>query len=150
MDKIIRSFNEHGVRYLLIGGQALRLEGMPRFSMDWDVYIPPRDEDNLRKINAVLADEIDIPVLPLGPNGENFIQTYQTRWGVLQLHLGGPGLPPFLEAEKRAVIHKTEDGTDVKCLSASDLLESKKRVNRPQDREDILFLQAKMGLDPTS
>ena len=43
MDEVIARFNASAVRYLLIGGQAVRLEGMPRFSMDWDFYIPPRD-----------------------------------------------------------------------------------------------------------
>lgn len=37
MDEVIRRFNNEGVRYLVIGGQAVRLEGCPRFSMDWDV-----------------------------------------------------------------------------------------------------------------
>jgi len=34
MDEIIRRFNQAQVRYLLIGGQTMRLEGLPRFSMD--------------------------------------------------------------------------------------------------------------------
>jgi hypothetical protein len=36
MNELILSFNAAGVRYLLVGGQAMRLTGMPRFSMDWD------------------------------------------------------------------------------------------------------------------
>lgn len=146
MDEVIRRFNAHGVRYLLIGGQAVRLEGFPRFSMDWDVYIPARDEANLRRIEAVLGDELDVPLLPLGPRGENFVQTYQTQWGILQFHLAGPGLPPFDEAEQRAVMHETEDGVPVRCLSGADLLASKKRTNRPSDAADIEFLETKKGL----
>jgi hypothetical protein len=49
MDELILLFNQHRVRYLLIGGQEVRLEGMPRFSMDWDFYIPPRDLENIQK-----------------------------------------------------------------------------------------------------
>lgn len=30
MDEVIRRFNEQGVRYLVIGGQAVRLEGYAR------------------------------------------------------------------------------------------------------------------------
>ncbi len=48
MDELIQAFNAAGVRYLLVGGQAMRLTGMPRFSMDWDFFIPPRDSENLR------------------------------------------------------------------------------------------------------
>ena len=36
MDELLDQFNASGIRYLLIGGQAMRLMGMPRYSMDWD------------------------------------------------------------------------------------------------------------------
>jgi hypothetical protein len=143
VDEVIRLFNAQGVRYLLIGGQAVRLEGMPRFSLDWDFYIPPQDPANIGLINRLLGDELELPLLPLGPRGENFIQTYQTRWGVLQFHLGGPGLPAFEEADARACLHATETGVEVRCLSGRDLLESKRRAGRPQDVEDIRFLEKK-------
>jgi hypothetical protein len=146
MDEVIRRFNSHAIRYLLIGGQAIRLEGFPRFSMDWDVYIPGRDTANLEAINRLLGDELDVPLVPLGPRGENFIQTYQTSWGILQFHLAGPGLPAFDEAEQRSVMHLTEDGVPVKCLSARDLLESKRKANRPSDAADIEFLEAREKL----
>jgi hypothetical protein len=146
MDEVIRRFNENGVRYLVIGGQAVRLEGCPRFSMDWDVYIPARDAANLERINRVLENELDVPLIPLGPRGENFVQTYQTQWGILQFHLTGPGLPPFDEAEQRAVTHVSEDGVPVRCLAGRDLLESKKRANRPSDAIDIEFLEKKQSL----
>jgi len=146
MDEVIRLFNAQGVRYLVIGGQAVRLEGCPRFSMDWDVYIPSRDAANMERINRVLGDELDVPLVPMGARGENFVQTYQTRWGILQFHLTGPGLPPFDEAERRAVTHMSEEGVPVRCLAGADLLETKKRANRPSDFGDIEFLEKKKSL----
>lgn len=141
MNELLLMFNAADVRYLLVGGQAMRLAGMPRFSMDWDFFIPPRDEGNFAKLNGMLKDELDMPIVPLGARGENFIQTYQTRWGVLQFHLGLPGVPRFEEAETAAVIHKTETGSPVKCLSGSHLLASKRAADRPQDQVDIIFLE---------
>lgn len=91
MDELIRRFNSSSVRYLLIGGQALRLKGMPRFSMDWDFYIPPHDTGNIELINSILEDVLDIRVVQLGSGGKNVVQTYQTEWGILQFHLGGSG-----------------------------------------------------------
>ncbi len=140
MNELIQQFNAANIRYLLIGGQAMRLTGMPRFSMDWDFFIPPRDEDNFTRLNKFLEQELDAPLIPLGPAGENFIQTYQTRWGVLQFHLGLPGVPHFDEAEQAAVSRKTEQGTPVKCLSGTHLLAAKQAANRPQDQADIEFL----------
>jgi hypothetical protein len=103
MEEVVKAFNDKGVRYLLIGGQAMRLHGMPRFSMDWDFFIPGQDRENVEVINQLLEDELDIPLTPLGPGGRHFIQTYQTQWGVLQFHLAGPGLPNFDDAEACAV-----------------------------------------------
>jgi hypothetical protein len=140
MDELFQTFHAAGVRYLLIGGQAMRLLGLPRFTMDWDLFIPPHDESNFAKLNEVLAEEFDLPLVPLGPHGENFIQTYQTRWGVLQFHLGVPGLPKFDLAEATAVNRTTEGGTPVRCLSGSALLVAKQAANRPQDQLDIEFL----------
>jgi hypothetical protein len=140
MDELLKRLNEARVRYLLAGGQAMRLAGMPRFSMDWDFFIPPRDEENFARLNALLVEDLDVPVVPLGPRGENFIQTYQTRWGVVQFHLGLPGVPRFEDAERQAVIRQNEMGTPVPCLSGPHLLAAKQAANRPQDQADIEFL----------
>jgi hypothetical protein len=140
MDELLRKLNEAHIRYLLVGGQAMRLAGMPRSSMDWDFFIPPRDEENIARLNTALAGEFDMPLMPLGPRGENFIQTYQTRWGVVQFHLGLPGVAKFDEAEPHAVLRRTETGSFVRCLSGRHLLAAKRAANRPQDQADIAFL----------
>lgn len=144
MDEYIRRMNRAGIRYLLIGGQAMRLEGMPRFSMDWDFFIPARDNDNFAKINAEFSDIFDLSVEPLGPHGEGFVQTYQTPLGIIQFHLAPPGLPDFDEAERHLVIRRSAAGTPVRCLSGKDLLTSKQATNRPKDNEDIEFLKIKL------
>jgi hypothetical protein len=141
MNELILAFNATGIRYLLVGGQAMRLTGMPRFSMDWDFFIPSRDEENFTKLNEILKDELDVPLVALGSRGENFIQTYQTRWGILQFHLGLPGVPRFDEAEKAVVIRHSEEGTPVNCLSGINLLAAKRAADRPQDKADIAFLE---------
>jgi hypothetical protein len=144
VEEILKLFNLHKVRYLVIGGQAMRLEGLPRFSMDWDVFIPPRDMVNIEKINTVLGNIIDMPLVPIGPKGENFVQTYQTQWGIIQFHLGGPGLPAFDVAEASAIQCQSENGVSIRCLCARHLLDSKKAANRPQDQIDIEFLEEKL------
>ena len=140
MDELLRMFTAQGLRYVLVGGQAMRLWGMPRFSMDWDFFIPPRDEPNFAQLNALLADELDMPLVPLGPEGQNFIQTYQTRWGILQFHLGLPGVPSFDAAERQSILRHNEFGTPVRCLSGPHLFAAKRAANRPQDQSDIEFL----------
>ncbi|MBC8453875.1 nucleotidyl transferase AbiEii/AbiGii toxin family protein [PVC group bacterium] len=143
MDEVIRIFNENAIRYLVFGGQAVRLTGMPRFTMDWDIFIPGKDSENMQRINELLADELDLPLVPVGTRGENLIQTYQTRWGIIQFHLAVTGIPSFDEAEKKSVFYDDENGIKVKCLSLQDLIASKKSVSRPQDQADIDFLEIK-------
>ena len=150
MNELILAFNAAGVRYLLVGGQAMRLAGMPRFSMDWDFFIPPHDANNFAKLNEILKDELDVPLMALGARGENFIQTYQTRQGILQFHLGLPGVPRFDEAEKAAVIRESEQGTPVRCLSGIQLLAAKHAAGRPQDQADIAFLEEMQRLGKIS
>jgi hypothetical protein len=118
----------------------MRLHGLPRFSLDWDFFIPPHDIENFRRIEQALDGELDVDLLPLGPRGENIIQTYQTRWGVLQFHLVVPGIPSFDDAERASVWLVNEDGEKVRCVSAQDLLASKQAANRPQDQQDIAYL----------
>lgn len=139
MDELLQQLDTARIRYLLVGGQAMRLLGLPRFSMDWDFFIPPRDEENLARLNELLAEDLDMPLLPLGTRGENFIQTYQTRWGVLQFHLGLPGVPRFDEAEPAAVTRPTERGTPVKCLSGPPFWPPSKPPTVPRTKSTSSF-----------
>jgi len=82
-----------------------------------------------------------LEIEPLGSRGENFIQTFQTNWGILQFHLLVPGIPKFDESEASAVQRVTENGTPVKCLSGLHLLASKESTSRPEDQMDIDFLR---------
>ena len=150
MDDVIRRLDGAGARCLLIGGQAMRLEGMPRFSMDWDFLVDDRPA-NLATITECLGDELDLPLVPRGPKGEHIVQTYQTRWGVLQFHLAIPGIGSFEDAWTRRQRLPSEGGALFPCLSTRDLLAAKRASGRPQDRIDAEFLEQKLaaaGGDP--
>ena len=141
MGPLIQAMEEARVRYLLIGGQAMRLHGMPRFSMDWDFYLPNADVENFGRLNTALAPFLEEPVTPLGPRGEGFVQTFQTSYGLVQFHLLVPGVAGFDEMEAEAAELVDEHGNVIKCLPAGRLLQTKLAANRPQDQTDIAFLQ---------
>lgn len=147
MEAIIARLNEAGVRYVVIGGQAVRLHGMPRFSLDWDLLVPARDEENFRRLNAALGEWLGEPVVPMGFRGENFIQTFQTDFGILQFHLGVPGLGSYEAAETAAVRLTLEGGTPCRVLGISDLVQAKEAAGRIQDRLDIEFLKEKQRVE---
>lgn len=143
MEEILKKLNEANVRYVVIGGQAMLQEGMPRFTLDWDIFLPPHDLENFAKINEALSEELDCELTPLDiTTGEGFVQTFQTTGGILQFHLAPPGLPKFAIVEERSVSHDF-NGVPVKYLCLDDLLSSKLAVDRAKDSDDILFLQTK-------
>ena len=143
MEELLKKLNAAEVHYVVIGGQAMLQEGMPRFTLDWDIFIPPSDSDNFAKLHAALAGELDMDVEPLDvKTGEGFVQTYQTSAGIVQFHLSPPGLSKFSEVEERAVTRDYK-GVPVKYLCLDDLLSSKLAVARDKDADDILFLQIK-------
>ncbi|NJK91707.1 MAG: hypothetical protein HC904_07710 [Blastochloris sp.] len=114
--------------------------------MDWDLFIPGRDEANHALINEALKDDLELPLMMLGVRGENFLQTEQLSLGILQFHLVVPGLS-FPEAEKNSVLLKEEGGSPIRCVSAWDLLKSKQAANRPVDQPDILFLKSRLNIN---
>ena len=143
MEVQLKRMNEAGVRYIVIGGQAMLQEGMPRFTLDWDLFIPPNDAANFSRINKALAGELDIDLIPFDPKtGEGFVQTFQTEQGIIQFHQTVPGLPKFDIVEARAVVHDYQ-GIPVRYLCLDDLLKSKLAVARDKDSDDILFLTIK-------
>ncbi|MPN50708.1 hypothetical protein SDC9_198341 [bioreactor metagenome] len=143
MEAILKKLNDADVRYVVIGGQAMLQEGMPRFTLDWDIFIPPFDKENFAKLNSALSSELDMEVEPLNPQtGEGFVQTFQTVYGIVQFHLSPPGLDKFSEVETRSVVHDVS-GIPVKYLCLDDLLRSKTAASRDKDSDDILFLKMK-------
>ena len=143
METLLKRLNDAGVRYVVIGGQAMLQQGMPRFTLDWDIFVPPFDQENFDKINAALADELDMDVEKLDiQTGEGFVQTFQTSAGIIQFHLSPPGLPKFAIVEARSITCDY-NGVPVKYLNLDDLLSSKQAVARDKDSDDILFLTIK-------
>ena len=50
METLLKRLNDAQVRYVVIGGQAMLQQGMPRFTLDWDFFVPPFDQENFDKI----------------------------------------------------------------------------------------------------
>ncbi|HKI47891.1 MAG TPA: hypothetical protein VKA69_01085 [Desulfobacteria bacterium] len=120
--EIFRALEEHKVRYLLVGGLAMNLHGVPRMTMDIDLVIA-LDTKNLEKfIGAAASLELQ-PILPIP-------------------------LRDLLDSEKRDLWAKDRnmvafalrplqaDGPTVK-----DMILLKEKANRAQDKADIDHLR---------
>jgi hypothetical protein len=63
--KVLSTLSSHGVRHLLMGGQACVFYGAAEFSRDCDIVIVA-DEDNLARLTATL-DELDAECIAVPP-----------------------------------------------------------------------------------
>ena len=52
--ELLRAFNAHQVKYLIVGGYAVSFHAQPRATKDLDLLISP-DIDNSRAVYAALA-----------------------------------------------------------------------------------------------
>ena len=64
---LLEQLYHHHVKYLIVGGLAVNLYGVPRVTQDIDiiVFITP---DNIRKFNQILKGLDYIPRLPVNPD----------------------------------------------------------------------------------
>ncbi len=132
--ELLSHFNSAGVRYLVIGGHAVRFHGHLRSVKDLDVFVDTSGDNPSRVVSALQslgfsgndlsADRFSEPKkqIPLG--------RYNTEL------LTSPDGPPFEEAYARRV-RANVNGLAIPVVSRNDLIEQKRILGRPQDIADI-------------
>ncbi|MHB1047991.1 MAG: nucleotidyltransferase family protein [Thermoanaerobaculia bacterium] len=147
--RILAALEEEGVRYLVFGGAAMNLHGLPRFTEALDVFIEPTRENveavkrALRKvyddpnIDEISADELvgEYPAVQYVPPEGDFHVDILTR-------LGDAFRFEDLEPDET-----TLEGVKVRLVSPRTLYLMKKGTVRPKDRLDADGLRAKYGFE---
>jgi hypothetical protein len=151
--KIIEALNTCQVRYVIIGGIAMRLHGSAHITDDVDVCYG-RDASNLQALADALAPyhptlrgaPADLPFFLDARSlkaGLNF--TLATDIGALDI-LGEPaGLTSFERLWERSVPMEVH-GLNVRVASLDDLIEMKRAAGRPKDQSHLLELEALLKL----
>lgn len=152
---LFQALQDHQVRYLLVGGLAMNLHGVPRMTMDVDLLLV-MDTDNLDRFIACaehlnLAPVIPVPLTAL-KNAELRHEWHTQRHMIAfalqnnQAHI--PILvdiliaPPLdVDAAYRRAITRDVNGLCVKVASIDDLITLKLRTGRAQDESDIEHLE---------
>jgi hypothetical protein len=149
----IRTLNDHGVRYVVIGGFAGQLLGAPLTTQDIDVCYD-RGARNLERLAGALrelharlrvarasADDV-IPFIIDAATlraGDSF--TFETDAGDLDV-LGTPsGTKGFADLAPHAVVLDLGDGLEVPVVALADLIRMKRTSRRPKDQAalDVLL-----------
>jgi len=146
----LRTLQEHGVRFIVIGGVAGRLWGSPTMTNDVDICYA-RDQSNLERLAEALLQlearlrgvDDDVPFIldaTTLANGQNF--TFMTKDGPLDV-LGMPsGVNGFDELITNVVEFDLGDGLVLPVCDLDDLIRMKRAAGRTKDRIELEVLAA--------
>jgi hypothetical protein len=138
LQDVFRSLQRHDVKYVVIGGIAAILHGVPRATFDLDMLIEASPENAQRLLDALL--EAGLASAALTTSNDllgNEITIFKDRVRV-DVQTSTPGVI-FAEAwPRRQTV--TFQGQDFFILSKQDLIESKRAAGRPVDLEDARLL----------
>ena len=151
--EILEALYKNKVEYLIVGGLAVNLYGVPRVTQDIDLIISTK-KSNILKINAVLEDLGYTPRLPVKPQDladpakvRDWIENKNLKafsfyhkkdnYKVIDILLVHP--LHFEESFKNKTIKKLKD-MEIYLVSLSDLIKTKEFSGRLQDYSDINML----------
>lgn len=153
---LLTTLAAHGVRFVLIGALAARLNGFPRVTADADLA-PARDHENLERLAAALR-ALDARVYTDGvPEGLAFDCSAATLgradgWnlvtsaGRVDLLFHPAGVVSFdelaTEAERFEVF-----GVALLVAPLRAILRMKEAADRPKDRQDAAVIRAMIARD---
>lgn len=147
--RILAAFEEEGVRYLIFGGVAMNLHGLPRFTEDLDVFIAPTRE-NVEAVKRALRRVYDDPnIEEISPDelvGEYPAVQYVPPDGTFHIDIL-TRLGEAFRFEDLEPDETTLDGVKVKLVSPRTLFRMKRDTVRPKDRVDADGLRAKYGFE---
>lgn len=146
---LVQALVEGDVDFVVIGGVAVVLQAMPRFTKDLDICYSTA-KDNLNALGKVLVELKarlrGIPeTVPFVPDARTLRQTQilclTTPVGDIDLLVSPDGAPSYQSLRRRADVMDL-GGQSVRIASIEDMLDMKRAAGRPQDLVDIESLEA--------
>ncbi|MBK7899208.1 MAG: nucleotidyl transferase AbiEii/AbiGii toxin family protein [Azonexus sp.] len=152
---LFRALDAHGVNYLLVGGLAMNIHGVPRMTLDIDVVLA-LDEANLDRFIACAVSQGLEPVVPV-PLAALKDPAMRRQWAeekrmialglqnrsarvplMVDVLIAPPiDLPAALARAKLADLN----GVPLRVASIEDMIALKSGTGRAQDESDINHLE---------
>ncbi len=154
-EPLFKALNDAGVRYVVVGGLAVLLQGHARLTVDVDLVVDLDEEQARRAIDALVGMGLH-PRAPVNPR-DFADRSVREGWirdrGMQVFSMFDPSNPmrvvdlfvdhpvPFEELWSRSAEFQLQD-TTVRVASIPDLIHLKRLAGRPQDQADIEQLEA--------
>jgi hypothetical protein len=141
LKELLRAFNDHAVKYLIVGGYAFGVHAEPRATKDLDIFIRS-DEENSKAVFRALS-QYGAPLTDLTPSDFKDGTTFQigqppARIDILQQIDG----ITFDEAWKNRVEGLVDGQIQAAVISRDDLIRNKLATGREEDMLDVKKLRA--------
>lgn len=139
LQDVFKFFQQHEVKYMVIGGVASVLYGVPRVTFDLDILIEPTIENAQRLLTALEKAGFGTATIT---NAEDVIAHEITIFNDrvrIDVQTRTPGVA-FQDAwiRRRSI---TYQGQDFFILSKEDLIKTKLASGREVDLEDVRLLE---------
>jgi predicted nucleotidyltransferase len=135
----LKAFNNHSVKYLLVGGYSVILHGYPRTTGDMDLWVEKSVENYNNIVNAF--EEFGMPTFDMSKN--NFLSnsnldvfTFGRSPVAIDILTNVKGLN-FEEAFANKLINEIDNNLFVNLIHYNDLIIAKKAAGRARDLNDI-------------
>ncbi len=151
---VFRKFNDKQLDYVIVGGVALVLHGVVRLTADLDLVVALERGNLLVLLEAMneLGYRPRVPVQPEDLLNPEVRASWIHDKNMEVFSFYDPGKPLALvdiiireticyEEIRRNAVDISVDGVQVPVASVDDLIKLKKIAGRPQDLEDIKFLE---------
>jgi hypothetical protein len=140
---VFASFQEHDVKYVVIGGIAAVLHGVPRATFDLDILIEATPDNAQRLLDALLDAQMGTASLTSAEGLlAHEITIFRDRVR-LDVQTSTPGLR-FEDAWRNRETMEYE-GQAFYVVSRDDLIASKRAAGREVDLEDVRLLELANG-----
>lgn len=151
---VVRSLNEAGVRYLIVGGLAVNAHGHVRYTNDLDLVIG-LEPSNIRlglDTLAKLGYQPRIPVTSEQFANANLRDQWRTEKGMVVLNLWNDHCRQtpvdvfvsepfdFATEHRAAKLFPLAEGLNAPVIALPTLVQMKKAAGRPRDLDDIAEL----------
>jgi len=136
---VFESFQKHEVRYLVVGGIAAVLYGVPRATFDLDILIEPTPDNVQRLLDSLLDAGLGTASLT---NVEEILSNEITvfkDWVRIDVQTVTPGIDFRKAWEQRETM--IFQGQIFYVASKKDLISSKRASDRDVDLEDVRLLE---------
>lgn len=151
---IFKKLNEKGIRYIVVGGIAVNLYGIPRMTYDIDLILD-LDDKNLKKFLNLLKSwgfkpkvPVDIMDFANSNKREDWIKNknmkafnlVNSEWAISEIDVVIDSPVDYEKGHKR-LKHIMLHGVSIPVISIDDLIKMKQITERQQDKADIRYLR---------